>query len=63
MSEMGKKCDRDFRDGRSGSSKRPASRSRSARDLCVNEKTLGNWINPDRERRPERAPPVVARGL
>jgi transposase len=45
---------RTSRRARCGWSGRPASRSQVARDLGVNEGTLGNWVNADRRRRGER---------
>jgi transposase len=52
MSEKRKKYDAEFRQGRSGSSRRQRKPiAQVARDLGVNEGTLGNWVNLARSAR------------
>ncbi|MEU7815157.1 transposase [Pseudonocardia sp. NPDC049154] len=52
MPEVRKRYDREFRDGRSGSWRRRAKPiAQVARDLGVNEGTLGNWMARAREAR------------
>ena len=54
MAETRRKFDRDFREGAVrlvGETGKPI--AEVARDLGVNEGTLGNWVNADRRRRGE----------
>jgi transposase len=56
MAETRRKFDHDFRESAAHWSARPASRSRRwpvARDLGINEGTLGNWVNADKRRHGE----------